>query len=281
MVVVFGAFGKTGTVVAARLREAGQRVLAVTHDPRRAPQLDAVLADLSDPVSIERVLSEAHAVHAILPDDLSALNFHAARRAWVDAFVRSVERMAVPRVVLVSSVLAALGEGPGNGFGAELAYFERRLLETNTSLTVLRCSYFQDNLRETLPLARLEGIYPCFFASAEQRLRMVAACDVGMLAARALLEPPPRRSEIIDVLGPEYSCAEIAEHVGRSVGRELTLVELGAERQRELFETQMSVQAAHAMVETLACLSKGVPLRGDRREHPSTVLQITLATEAA
>src|SRR5689334_22204297 len=123
MIVVFGAFGKTGTVVAAGLREAGQRVCAATHDPVRAHQVDAVLADLSDPASIERVLSEAHAVYAILPDDLCAVNFHAVRRARVDAFVRSVERTAVPRVVLVSSVLAALGEGPGNGFGAELAYF--------------------------------------------------------------------------------------------------------------------------------------------------------------
>lgn len=281
MIVVFGAFGKTGTAVAARLREAGQCVRAVTHDPGRAHQMDAVVADLSDAVSVERVLRGANAVYAILPDDLKAVDFHAVRRARVDAFVRSVERTAVPRVVLVSSVLAALGEGPGNGFGAELAYFERRLLETKTLLTVLRCSYFQDNLREILPLARHEGIYPCPFASAEQRLPMVAARDVGGLAARALLELPPPRSEIIDVLGPEYSSSEIAELVGRSVGRQLSLVELGVERQRALFETQMSVQAAHAMVETLACLSKGVPLRGDRREHPSTALRITLATEAA
>lgn len=175
MIAILGAFGKTGTAVTAGLRGAGRPVRAVTHDPARAHHADAVLADLSDPVSIERALSEAHAVYAILPDDLWAVDFHAVRRARVDAFVRSLERAAVPRVVLVSSALAALGEGPGNGFGAELAYFERRLLETNTSLTVLRCSYFQDNLREVLPLARHEGIYPCLFASALQRLPMVGA----------------------------------------------------------------------------------------------------------
>ena len=281
MIVVLGAFGKTGRVVVARLREAGQGVRAVTHDPRRAAQPGVALADLSDAVALERVMSDAQAVYAVLPDDLSAARFHAERRARVDALVRAVERTAVPRVVLISSALAALGEGPGNGFGAELAYCERRLLETNATLTVLRACYFQDNLRQILPLARQEGIYPCFFGSPEQRIATVAASDVGALAARALLEPARRRSEIIDVLGPEYSSRELAERVGRVVGRALTLVELGPERQQVLFETQMSAQAARAMVETLACLSKGVALRGDRSERTSTLLEATLAREEA
>lgn len=276
MNVICGAFGKTGRVVVERLRAEGKPMRLLSHDPERAGLPDVVIADLADTLAIERALCDAQAVFAILPDPFAAARFHAQRRGMVDALVRAVERCAVPRVVLVSSSLAALGEGPGNGFGAELAYFERRLSETSSALTSLRAGYFQDNVRQALPWARRDGVYPCLFDSPERSIMTVAARDVGAVAAQKLLEPVRAQREVVDLVGPSYSSLEIASCVERAIGRSLRLVQLTTEQQLAMFASQMSAEAARAMVETLRCLSAGISASGDRSERLLTSLDCTL-----
>lgn len=276
MIAIFGAFGKTGRQVATALVEAGIEPRRVTHDPAREGR-DVVRADLSDEASLDRALAGAHAVYALLPDDLGEPCFHARRRAWVDGLARAIERARVPRVVAVSSSSAVLGEGPGHGFGSDLAYLERRLTEVTASLSVIRAPYFQDNVLQSAAFAERDGVYPCFFDSRERAIATVAARDVGHCAAQLLLEPACSGREIIDLIGPAYSPVDMAAALAVRVGRRLTIVDVPAAQRLAVLERQLSPEAARAMVETIAVLgSNELTLRGDRLLRARGTLARTL-----
>jgi uncharacterized protein YbjT (DUF2867 family) len=303
MIVVLGAFGRTGRAVAAQVRAAGCAVRMVTRHPRRtlaevdgarevgagssaeagARGRDATRLRASVEIAVARrfddgelggVMRGARALYAILPDDLAALHFHAERRAMAEAIARAIHRENVPRVVLLSSRTAALGEvdqNAQNGLGTDLAYFERLVLNTNAAVSILRASYFQDNLAALLPVAERDGIYPDFLPPGAGALITIAAADVGAFAARALLEPPRRDSELVDLLGPGYTPGEIADALARAVGRRVDAVQVPAASQVGQFQQWMSPEAAIAMAETLQCL--GSTLRGaERRPGPDRPL---------
>jgi uncharacterized protein YbjT (DUF2867 family) len=288
MNVVFGAFGRTGRVVAERLeREAGVRVRRVTRRSAPLPaRSEVAVAPLTDETALGFALKGARAVYAILPDDLRAPAFRAERRAMAEAMTRAIARERVPRVVLLSSASAALGEHAQNGFGAELAYFERLLLETDTQLTILRASYFQDNVAQLLPSAAKDEVFPNFFASRERALATIAARDVGAFAAQCLLQPSAQHREIIDLSGPLYSPLDMARTAGEVLGRRLTLMDVPAAARQAAFSSWMSPEAARAMVETLDCIGSGrAPLLGERSLRGTTpleqVLQASLAQRAS
>jgi NAD(P)H dehydrogenase (quinone) len=280
MNVVFGAFGRTGRHVASSLERVGQPVRRVTRSAPRAHAGEVAVARLTHEAELGAALRGARAVYAILPDDLRAARFRAERRAMAEALTRAIVRENVPRVVLLSSAVAALGERGQNGFGVELAYFERLLLETRANLTILRASYFQDNVAEMLPRAAQDGVYPNFFASRERLIPTIAASDVGAIAANCLLEEPTNAREIVDLSGPSYSPLDMARIAGETLGQPLTVLEVPAAAREEAFCQWMSPEAARAMVETIDCVgSARADAPGDRALRGATPLrQVLLAS---
>lgn len=275
MIAVFGAFGRTGSVVVERARRAA-RVRLVTRSARhkQVPEgAELAVASLLDEVGIEVALRGASAAYVVLPDDFSSHAFHAERRAMADAMARALRRAATPRIVLLSSTAAVEGEHAKTGFGADLAYLEKSLLGLSATITILRAPYFQDNVIGALATAAHEGVYANLFGSRDIPLSTIASADVGAIAARTLLETPRAQHEIVDLFGPAYSPSQMAAVVSAVVGRELTILDVPREEQPQLLERWMSPQAARAMALTLAYLgSNGGKYEGQRRERAETPL---------
>jgi len=278
MIVILGAFGRVGRVVTRLIcsREGGN-VRLVTRKSRAAaePGTQVAVARLSDAAELGRAFTGARALFALLPDDLRAEAFHAERRAMADAVVRAVRRERVPRVVLLSSSAAALGEAAG-GLGADLAYFEQALGETDAALSVVRACYFQENVLEALPLAKRDGVYPNFLPPGCS-IATVAVADVGAVAAAELFTLPKSGREVIDLIGPSHTPEQMAALLGAALGRTLVVSHVPEAAQPPLFQQWMSAEAARAMAETFARLGSGrVPLTGTRSEHATTRLDRTL-----
>lgn len=186
MYVIAGASGRTGSKVAEALlaERAPVRVLVRSEaqvQAWRARGAEARVLALEDVDALRDALVGAHAFFALVPDRTPN------RSAIVDALVAA----ARTHVVLLS---AAADVGPC----ALLREAERRLREV-TSLCALRPCMFQ----ESVPLQ--EGVYANFFGA--HRVPLIATRDVAMHAVRCLRTP---RSEIVDLVGPIYSGAEIA-----------------------------------------------------------------------
>lgn len=281
MIVVLGAFGRTGRVVAETLKKVGKTRLVTRQAGRRSsePAVEVARADLADEVELGHALKGARALYALLPDDFTAPDFHARRRLMAENVARAIRREHISRVVLLSSSSASLGERGSNGLGADLAYFERIVLETNASVSVLRASYFQDNVLEALQLAEHEGLYANLMPSRETPVVTIAAQDVGAFAAAALLEPLRAASEIVDLIGPTYSPNRMALQLGVALGRPVSIVDVPPAGQEAMLQRNMSRDAARAMVETLACIASGrILLAGNRIERGQTRLEQLLGT---
>lgn len=282
MFVVAGATGKTGRVVAESLLRRGESVRVLVRGERaasawRAKGAQALVLSLDEATPLSTALRGATGFYTLLPEDPLATDFSGRRRAIVAALAAAVEAARVPHVVLLSA-LAAGADAPC-GPAADLRYAELLLRTTCAKLSVVRASYFQENVLSACTPAQRHGVFPSFFGSPDFTLTTNATCDVGELAADLLLEPPTR-SEVVDVVGPSYSVRQLARHLGSALGAQLRVEEVPAAQQVALLERQgLSTSYARALAELFACFREGrVSPRSEHAVRVSTRLEQLLPT---
>jgi uncharacterized protein YbjT (DUF2867 family) len=122
---------------------------------------------------------------------------------------------------MLSSIGADLAEGTGPI--RWLHHLENRLRQTTVLLTAIRPTHFQEKVETVLPAAIGEGIYPVFGETADVPTPMIATRDIGTFIAGTLLAPPSA-SEIVDLLGPEYTEREVASELAAALGTPLDVV---------------------------------------------------------
>jgi uncharacterized protein YbjT (DUF2867 family) len=277
MFVVAGASGKTGKVVAETLLARGGKIRVLVRDPVKGAEwrrrgAEVAMASFEDGPALAPAMEGAAGLYTLLPETLGGEDFHAHRRRMTEGLARAVTESGVPHVVFLSTIAAALPEG--NGPAKDLHVAEKMLRAAAPVVTVIRASYFQENVLAALPAARYEGIYPSFLPSAQIAFPTVATCDVGRLAARCLLEPPPR-SEVIDLVGPMYSIAQLATKLGSALGKDLRVVDVPPAAQLDVLMTKGGLprQLAEAFVEMFACVGSGrVTPQGDRMVPATTTI---------
>jgi uncharacterized protein YbjT (DUF2867 family) len=259
----------------------GKRVRLVARDKTKVGPLVArgaelAMVSLDDPPGLGRALEGAEGVYAFLPEDLSVVDVHGHRRRMADAMAVAVRNSRVPYVVVLSAPAAALTDG--NGPAKDLHYAEQKLRAAAPRVTIIRASYFQENVLGAALPARHEGIYPSFFPSADHAVPTVATRDIGRLAARLLMEPPAK-SEIIDLVGPAYTAHDIAQQLGRALGTSVRAVNIPAAQHVQVLTQKagLPAQFAEALAEMFACFASGrVIAQGDRVIRGETTLEEVL-----
>lgn len=139
-VLVTGATGQTGQLVAAGLRARGIRVRAAS---RSASGEQAVRFDWDDPHSYRPAVEGASAVYLVTPQDPG---FHAESLA---AFMACATAAGIRRTVLLSGLSAGYGSAP-------MASRETPVRESGTDWTILRPGAFQQNFGQEPYLTALE-----------------------------------------------------------------------------------------------------------------------------
>lgn len=281
MFVITGATGRTGRAVAEALLDAGERVRVVVRDPAkgeewRARGAEVCVARLEDAAGLAAALAGARGLYALLPEDPTVADFRGHRRRMADAIAGAVRAARVPHVVFLSAVAASLADG--NGPAEQLHHAEIALRATGAMVTVIRASYFQDNVVAMACPARHAGIYPSFLPSADIAFPTVATRDVGRVAARCLVEPPAR-SEVIDLLGPLYSVRDMADALGRAIDQTLRVIDVPPAEHVETLvrDAHLPREYAESLAEMFACLASGrVRPEGDRVVRGATELDDVL-----
>ncbi len=280
MYVVAGATGRVGSIVAGELLEHGARVRVIVRDPQRAIAwerrgAEVALGSLTDGEFLSGVLRGADGFFALLPEDPNAADFHGDRRRMVDAMVARVHDSGVSHVVLLSAVAAALADG--NGPCKDLHYFENALRATPTRMTTLRPCWFQENVAMVIQPAVGAGVYPNFLPSADAVLPTIATRDVGRCAASVLLATPGE-SEIIDLVGPSYSVRQLADALGKAIGKTLQIVPVpSAGHVPALLQAGLSQSFAEAVAELYNCFAhRRITPQGNRIIAGTTTVEEVL-----
>ncbi|QVQ51787.1 NAD(P)H-binding protein [Spiractinospora alimapuensis] len=204
-VLVLGGTGKTGSRVVRQLREKG---IAVRVGSRR----EAPYFDWDDPGSWTAAVEGIHAVYLV--DRFAELGPGTAGE--LGAFVRAATEAGVRRLVQLSA------RAVDNGGEAAVAETEAVVRNSGVEWTIIRPSWFQQNLSEwdffrrqfvdgELVLPAGEGLQP--FVDVE---------DIAAVAVVALSEDG-HHGQTYDVTGPRLlsfgdATAEIAKAVGRPIG---------------------------------------------------------------
>ncbi len=222
--VIAGVTGNTGSVAAQALLDAGASVKVIVRDAAkgeawRAKGAEVAVADLGDATALAAALRGAKGAYLLVPPNMAAPDFRAYQKRTGEALVEAVKQSGVGHVVLLSSVGAQHADGTGPIKG--LHPVERALREVKgTVSTFVRAAYFMENLGGSLGMLA-QGVLPGF-QPAELAFPMVATRDIGLTAAKALLEGATETT-VIELSGPKpYSFADAAAVLSTLTGRTVT-----------------------------------------------------------
>lgn len=281
MYTIAGTTGHVGSATVEHLLAAGAPVRALVRDETRAEGLAAAgaevaVVDLHDRDGLAAAIDDSQGFFALLPFDPSAADFHAEIGAMVASITGAVGDSEVPHVVALSSWGAELPADTGPIVG--LHHFENQLRATGTTVTALRAPHFQEKVGEVLDGVRHTGVYPVFASSADVAKPMIATRDIGEVAARALLSPPPA-SEVVALHGPTYTERQVADRLAVALGWRLEVVTIPESGWVDaLVEAGLSRHIAGVLAGLYAADEHGrlVP-RGDRTVHGTTEIDDTLS----
>lgn len=230
-ITIMGSTGGTGRAAAARLRELGVHVRALTRDAARAEALrhqgmEARCADPQDADALAEAFAGAHAVYVMVPPYLAASDAWQESARAARAIAEAVRRARCGHVVALSSGGAHLADGAG--IISTLRDLEAALMAAGAPTTLLRASDFMENWRPVLDAATTSGTLPSVRVPLDRPYPTIASADIGRIAAERLLAPPPPQRCVLNLAGPEdYSPAAAAAILGRILGRPVAAVAVG------------------------------------------------------
>ncbi|WP_175835427.1 NAD(P)H-binding protein [Burkholderia anthina] len=232
MFVIFGASGNVGLSTVATLRDAGHPVRAVLRDARhreRFAQLgcDVAIVDLTDARAIDAAIAGAQAVQILCPVPVTDSDPAATMERTIDIVTGALVANPPPVLLALSDYGA---ERDGNtGITRLFHRLEVKLKTVPTRLTLLRAAEHLQNWARVLPVALGTGVLPSFHHPVDKVFPTVWAPDVGVAAARLLLDPAESGNgpRVVSIEGPRrVSVRDVAAMLGAAAGREIVAREL-------------------------------------------------------
>jgi uncharacterized protein YbjT (DUF2867 family) len=226
--LVVGATGNTGSGVASALLAERRRVRALVRDDARAGALreqgaEIAVVDLDDPKTLDPGLMDGVAdVYFVTWNGPTALQ---QSRNLLELIVGSG---VAPRVVRLS----AFGT-PGSRIITELASCEEELIASGLPWTILKPTFFMQNVLMAAQTVREQGVLYWDWGSGKAGMvdvRDVVDCAVGVLTGRA----GDVAGETFVLTGPAaIGFAEVAASLSQATGREVEYVPVSHEAASE------------------------------------------------
>jgi uncharacterized protein YbjT (DUF2867 family) len=240
MYVITGITGRVGGAVARALLEAGQPVRAVVRDAAKGGAwaergCEVAIAAMDDAVALAKAFTGAEGVFVLPPPCFDPAPGFPEARAVVAAARAALETARPERVAWLSTV-GAQARQPN--LLSQHGLMEAALEGLDLPLTILRPAWFLDNVEWDVAPAREEGVIGGFLQPLDRAIPMVAAADVGRVAAELLGQPWSGR-RIVELQGPRsISPNDIAAAFARALGRDVRTETVPRETWGALFRSQ-------------------------------------------
>lgn len=223
MIVVMGATGHTGSVVAKRLLQMGKKVRVLGRDTYKLKELTqlgaaAAIADAADSAALTAAFEGAQAAYLLLPPRPKEPELLAAGEKMSTAITEAVKASRVPHVVLLSSIGAQRQSKTGPIQG--LHWFEEKLRAVDgLNALFLRPGPFMENFLLLISLVQSMGFLAGGINS-DKKMPLIATRDIGAVAADALAAPDFDGISIRELHGQrDLSHDEAAAAIGAAIGK--------------------------------------------------------------
>lgn len=276
MVVITGATGNTGKVIAEALLAKGRKVRMIGRTAERLKSLvdkgaEAFIGSVDDTSAMTRAFTEAKAVYAMIPPNLAAENVRRYQNKVGEALATAMTAAHVRYVVNLSSVGAHLSEkvGPITGLYDQ----EQRLNKLKgVHIVHLRPGYFMENLLWNIDLIKKMGINGSPLKP-DLPIPMIATKDIAAEAARLLLDLKFTEKSTRELLGQrDISMAEATRIIGKAIGKpDLNYIQFPYEdAEKSMVSMGLSPDTARSFNEMYRSFNEGVIRPTEQRSVKNT-----------
>jgi len=196
MYAVMGITGKVGGALASTLLESGAGVRAVVRDAAKARAwtnrgswtnggCEIAQATAEDATALTRAFQDVEGVFVMLPPVFDPQPGFPEAKAAIAAISQALRAAAPARIVCLSTIGA---DARQPNLLNQLGLLEEALQSLPTPITCLRPCWFMDNAAFDIASARATGHIDSFLQPLDKPYPMVAARDVGSLAAQLMQE---------------------------------------------------------------------------------------------
>ncbi|TDD62690.1 NAD-dependent epimerase/dehydratase family protein [Kribbella antibiotica] len=283
LVLVTGATGQQGGIVARRLLADGVPVRALVRRPESeaaraiaAEGVELVVGDLTDRTTLGPALSGVRAVFSLQTPDLNDLTsdverigglnlIEAAREAGVEQFVHS-------SVSGLAKFLTDAAAGRAEAWGSPHYWHSKAAVGLALpeagfqSWTEFRPAFFATNLvRPSIWFEAMTGETILTAIDADKPLAVVAPQDIGSAVAAALADPGRFHEQVIELAGERLSLKEMAAALtaaGEPARAETVTPEEGTARGMlgQLMDNQVGMNNREDFADPAVAAAFGIPL---------------------
>lgn len=258
-ILLTGATGNTGQVIAEELTRRGVPFVAMARGERRRSELSArgvqvVAGDFDDPASLDRALQGVTRAYLVCTPDEGLVPRETA-------FIAAAKRAGVRHVVKCSAYLAG-DDGPSMNLKAH-GQIERTLRESGLAYTIIRPHGFMQTFTLfSWDLIQKAGVLTGPYG--DGAMPLVDVRDVAAVALKALTEPGHEGKEY-DVTGPQaLTFDQVAEILTRVLGKRVVYLR-GTDDEMEMVGKLLGVPEVPR--EHVQKISKLVREHGAERVH--------------
>lgn len=251
MYIITGASGRVGSAVVAGLIKKGKAVKGIIHDERKADKLkqqgaEVAIADAFDLQALTEAVKGGSTLFAITPETGKNDDVIADTKKILDNYRKAVEVSSIKKVIGLSSIGAQLDKNSGNLLMSYLLEHAFEGLDVQT--TFIRPSYYFSNWMMSLPMIKEKGILATFYP-VDLKISMVSPIDVAAYAQDILVKEEDE-GKIYELLGHDYSSADVAQAFANALGREVNAQQIPRDQwENVLKETGFSPDGIRNFIE--------------------------------
>ena len=240
MYAITGITGKVGGELARTLLAAGESVRAVVRDAKKGQEWAALgcevaLAEMEDASALADAFTGTTAVFILPPSEFDPESGYPEARDVMNNIVEALRATKPRRVVCLSTIGA---DAKQDNLLSQRGMMEEAFRKLQIPLTILRPAWFIDNTAWDIASARDTGVIHSFLQPIDKAFPMVAARDVGHLAAK-LIREDWTGTRIVELEGPSrITPNDLADSFTRVMGKRVRAVPVPRESWEELFRSQ-------------------------------------------
>lgn len=270
--VITGSTGHISKPIIEALVKAGKNVRVVTSTQARSKEIQdlgatPIVGDIRNSGFSKEAFRDADVVYTMIPPIWQTQNWRAAQNEVADSYIEGLKGSSVRYIVNLSSIGAHLPNGVGPVSG--LYDFEQKLNKlSGVNVKHLRPSFFFYNFFSQKDLAKQAGLLGGNYGTGE-KLFLVHTDDIASAAIEELLSLNFSGSSIRYIIGDERSGHEIAEVIGKAIGKKLNWAEFTDEQQKQgLLQAGLSETHANNYTEMGKALRTGIMQEDARKNKP-------------
>lgn len=234
--IITGSLGNISRPLVVGLIKAGKDVKVITSKADKTKEIEnlgarALVGDVNDASFVNSAFKGAEAVYVMVPPIWQTSDWRKSQNVIIDNYVNAIKANNIQYVVSLSSVGAHLGKGCGPVDG--LYDLEQKLNRIQgIHVKHLRPSYFYNNFLAQIPMAKGAGILGGNYGN-NHTLFLVHPTDIAKAALEELLALNFKGNSVRYIAGDEKTGKEIAQTIGKAIGKDLNWVEFTDEQQKQ------------------------------------------------